>query len=213
MPRTPHEGEDAVSAPEPAEPATSFEWTQYPGHGPAEEFLGRPATALELGCGTGTAAAHLAGTGVKVTALDLVAGQIAEAREQWEGTANLGFLQADALDHLAATDAIYDAVYSIWGAVWFIEPGELLPLIARRLAPGGVLAFSQAEPDPGRYGPTTTRGRAPDGSRISVRRWNLAPETWAGLLDRHGFTHIGVHIHPAPHPGDMGTLMARAHVL
>ncbi|GGV13941.1 hypothetical protein [Streptomyces spectabilis] len=44
------------------------------------------------------------------------------------------------------------------GAVWFTDPDRLLPLIARRLAPGGVLAFAHAEPTGETYGPQSLRG-------------------------------------------------------
>ncbi len=220
MPRTPHEGDDVMSVPavadahsdEADEFDTVFEWTQYPGHGPAEDILGRPATALELGCGNGLAAAHLALPGVKVTGLDVSDAHIAAARGRWEGIDELNFVAAEACEYLAATQDTYDAVYSIWGAVWFCEPDRLLPLIAERLNPGGVLVFSQAEPEPGHYGPSMARVRGAGDGRTAVRRWNLAPETWAAHLVRHGFEDLGVHIHPAPHPGDMGTLMGRGYV-
>ncbi|MEU2558399.1 methyltransferase domain-containing protein [Streptomyces longispororuber] len=51
-------------------------------------------------------------------------------------------MHADAVEYLSCTPTVFDAVYSVWGAVWFTDPDRLLPLIARRLAPGGVLAFA-----------------------------------------------------------------------
>lgn len=48
-----------------------FCWTQYAGHGPGPELLGDPASALELGCGTGRAVAYLVQQGVKATGMDL----------------------------------------------------------------------------------------------------------------------------------------------
>lgn len=41
----------------------------------------------------------------------------------------------------------------MWGAVWFTDLDDLIPLIAKRLNPGGVLAFSHAEAIEGYYGP------------------------------------------------------------
>lgn len=54
-----------------AQRAGRFEWTQYPGHGPGAEVLGRPRRALELGPAEGAEAAHLARQGVEVTGVDL----------------------------------------------------------------------------------------------------------------------------------------------
>lgn len=63
----PYKGEGVQSA----HRAGRFEWTQYPGHGPGAEVLGRPRRALELGPAEGAEAAHLARQGVEVTGVDL----------------------------------------------------------------------------------------------------------------------------------------------
>ena len=54
---------------------------------------------------------------------------------------------------LAKARREWDAVFSNWGAAFFIDPEILLPLILPRLAPGGVLAFSSVEPLDPCYGP------------------------------------------------------------
>lgn len=46
---------------------------------------------------------------------------------------------------------------------------------------------------------------------LTVLRWQYAPETWADILKRHGFTDIEAYVLKAPEPGDLGTLMVRAH--
>lgn len=48
-----------------------FGWTQYPGHGPGPELLGKPSTTLELGFGTGRALGFLLSQGVKAAGVDL----------------------------------------------------------------------------------------------------------------------------------------------
>lgn len=202
----PYNGEGTPAAPA----ADSFEWTQYPGHGPGPGFLGQPRTALELGSAEGKEAVHLARTGVEVTALDLSPAQTARARLWWEGTPGLSFVNADACDYLAETTSSFDAVFSIWGAVWFTDPERLVPAVARRLNPGGVFAFSQAEPIEGFYGPQAMYGNGLSGRRLPVLRWSYSPGMWADLLERNRFTGVEAAVLAAPEPDNVGTLMVRA---
>jgi SAM-dependent methyltransferase len=202
----PHHGEGEQPAPE----ADGFAWTQYEGHGPGAESLGSPHTALELGCAEGKEAVYLARTGVEVTAVDFSAAQVARARRWWDGTPGLAFVHAEACDHLAATETTYDAVFSIWGALWFTDPDALIPLIAKRLNPGGTLAFSQSEPIEGHYGPQAMYGNGLAGRKLALLRWGYPPEWWADLLKRTGFVNVDAQVLPAPNPEHVGTLMVRA---
>lgn len=117
-----------------------FRWTQYADHGPGPELLGTPTSALEVGCGTGRAMATLAAQGVKVTGVDLSPVMVEKASERW-GPSGVQIHCAEVLDYLSGTDETWDAVYSVFGAVWFTDPLKLFPLIAARLNPGGLLAF------------------------------------------------------------------------
>ncbi|WP_156727674.1 class I SAM-dependent methyltransferase [Streptomyces apocyni] len=202
----PHKGDGEPPAPD----VDTFEWTQHPGHGPADDFLGGPRTALELGSAEGREAVFLARKGVDVTALDFSSAQVERARRWWGGVDHLRFVHAEACDFLASTDATYDTVFSIWGAVWFTDPGNLIPLVAKRLNPGGVFAFSQAEPIEGYYGPQAMYGNGLSGRKLTVLRWNYAPETWADILKRDGFTDVDAQVLAAPDPADVGTLLVRA---
>ncbi|OEV26979.1 methyltransferase type 11 [Streptomyces nanshensis] len=204
----PHKGDGAPSPPV----VDSFEWTQYPGHGPGAGFLGQPRTALELGSAEGKEAVFLARMGVETTALDFSPAQTARARLWWEGTPGLSFVNAEACDYLADTSATFDAVFSRWGAVWFTDPEKLIPLIARRLNPGGVLALSQAEPIEGFYGPQAMYGNGLSGRRLPVLRWSYSTEMWEDLLKRSGFTGVEASVLPAPEPDNVGTLMVRARI-
>ncbi|WP_406383313.1 class I SAM-dependent methyltransferase [Streptomyces sp. NBC_01618] len=204
----PHRGKGEQPAPE----ADVFAWTQYDGHGPGEEFLGAPRTALELGAAEGREAVHLARKGVDVVALDFSAAQVARARRWWGEEPNLTFVQAEVVDHLTHTEATYDAVFSIWGAIWFTDPETLIPLIAERLNPGGVLAFSQAEPIEGFHGPQPMYGNGLSGRKLTLLRWSYSPQWWADLLKRHGFAEVDAQVLAAPNPEDVGTLMVRARV-
>ncbi|GAB2776476.1 class I SAM-dependent methyltransferase [Streptomyces daliensis] len=186
-----------------------FDWTQYPGHGPGAELLGTPRTALDLGCGDGAEAAYLARHhGVQVTGVDHSSAQIQRARRSRTGP-GLTFVEAEACAFLAATDTVWDAVYSCWGAIWFTDPERLLPLIAPRLAPGGVLVFAHAEALEGYYGPQGIYAYGLRGPRRLEVRWAYTPDTWADLLKHHGFTDIDTRLE-APDPQNVRTLLVRA---
>ncbi|WP_405915892.1 class I SAM-dependent methyltransferase [Streptomyces sp. NBC_00728] len=206
----PHRGEGD----QPAPVVDRFEWTQYPGHGPGAELLGAPRRALDLGPAEGKEAVYLARQGVRVTGVDLSPVQVERARGWWNGVPGLDFVHADVCDYLASGAELFDVVYSVWGAVWFTDPEQVFPLVAKRLAPGGVLAFSQAESIPGAYGPQRMQGKWLEGREreLTVLRWQYTPEVWTDLLKRHGFTDIQASVLEAPEAGKVGTLLARARI-
>ncbi|NSC22966.1 class I SAM-dependent methyltransferase [Streptomyces albus subsp. chlorinus] len=196
---------------QPAPPADRFDWTQYPGHGPDADLLGPCKTALELGPGEGTEAAYLARLGVQVTAVDFSAVQVERARRFWADEPGVTFVCAEVCSYLDQANTTFDAVFSNWGAVWFTDPDELMPRIRRRLAPGGVLVFSHAEPG-NAYGPQQMHGKWLEGREreLTVLRWQYPPQEWADRLKRIGFDRIDARIHPAPETGQMGTLIVQA---
>lgn len=204
----PHRGEGD----QPAPVVDRFEWTQYPGHGPGAELLGSPRRALDLGPAEGKEAVFLARQGVEVTGVDLSLVQVERARKWWSGVPGLTFIHADVRDSLTSDTELFDAIYSVWGAVWFTDPEQVFPLVAERLAPGGVFAFSQAEPIPGAYGPQPMRGKWLEGREreLTVLRWQYTPEAWSDLLKRHGFTDVDATVLAAPEAGKLGTLIVRA---
>ncbi|MET9862117.1 class I SAM-dependent methyltransferase [Streptomyces smyrnaeus] len=197
---------------QPVPSADRFEWTQYPGHGPDADLLGPCRTALELGPGEGADAAYLARLGVQVTAVDFSQVQVERARRFWAAEPGLTFVQAEACTYLDQSDTLFDAVFSNWGAVWFTDPEELMPRILRRLATGGVLVFSQAEPGDA-YGPQQMHGKWLEGREreLTVLRWQYPPQAWTDILKRAGFTHVDARIVPAPEPSALGTLLVEAH--
>ncbi|WP_059005631.1 class I SAM-dependent methyltransferase [Streptomyces specialis] len=186
-----------------------FCWTQYAGHGPGPEVLGDPASSLELGCGTGRALAHLVRQGVKGTGVDLSPVMVANITERW-GPLGARFVCAEVLEHLSTETETYDAVYSIFGAVWFTDPARLLPLIAARLNPGGVLAFSQPPAIPGAYGPQGMYKGGFAGKAMYTYRYSYTPRKWQSLLLKAGFAEADVQILEAPRQDHIGTLLARA---
>lgn len=195
-----------------APPVDRVNWTQYPGHGPGAEFLGTPRTALELGSATCVAAVALArATGAEVTCVDSSPAQVGRTRLWWGQEPGITIIEADVLAYLAETRRQWDAVFSNWGAVFFIDPAVLLPLVLPRLSPGGVLAFSSVEPLHPCYGPQVVYGNGYRGRRLAVVRWMLSPAQWTAALEQHGFVDIDVHVLPAKQANHVGTLMGRAH--
>jgi hypothetical protein len=66
---------------------------------------------------------------VQVTGLNLSPVAVKPLTERW-GPRGGEFICAEVLEHLAVGTDMYDAVYSIFGAVWFTDPVKLFPLIA-----------------------------------------------------------------------------------
>ncbi|MGW0826061.1 hypothetical protein [Streptomyces sp. NPDC002845] len=75
-----------------------------------------------------------------------------------EGRPGLSFVHADVTDYLAADTTVYDAIYSVWGAVWFTDPEHLFPLIAQRLTPVGSSPSARPSPLSGRTGHSPCTG-------------------------------------------------------
>ncbi|WP_328404367.1 class I SAM-dependent methyltransferase [Streptomyces sp. NBC_00390] len=187
-----------------------FHWTQYAGHGPGPELLDDPSTVLEIGCGTGRAVAYLAQSGIKATGVDLSPVMVKKTAERW-GPKGAAFVCAEVLEHLRDRTQTYDAIYSIFGAVWFTDPTKLFPLVIERLNPGGVLAFSHPPAIPGAYGPQGMYKGGFTGKAMYTYRYSYTPERWTQMLEKAGFRDVEASVLDAPEPGHIGTLLIRAH--
>ncbi|MEU1816537.1 class I SAM-dependent methyltransferase [Streptomyces roseifaciens] len=192
---------------------TWFNWTQYPDHGPDVGVLGvgQEAALLELGCGTGGNLAHIAALGHRAVGVDVSPVQLKAARERWGALPGLELHQCGALDFMSETADRFDAVYSVFGAVWFTDPDQMLPAIRQVLKPGGVLAFSQRPAVEGCYGCQASYiNQADDPNPLVVKRWDYTPGMWADRLKQHGFRHpLAKEIGP-PDGWKTGTLLVRA---
>ena len=104
----------------------------------------------------------------------------------------------------------YEAIYSIFGAAWFADPARLFPLVAQRLTPGGVFAFSQPPAIPGAYGPQGMYKGGFAGKALFTYRYSYTPRKWESLLLRAGFEKAEVRVLDAPEPDHIGTLIGRA---
>ncbi|MFD7444379.1 class I SAM-dependent DNA methyltransferase [Streptomyces sp. NPDC059909] len=188
---------------------TWFNWTQYPDHGPGAEILdiGLGSAVLELGCGTGGNLAHLATLGTCAIGVDVSPAQLAIAKDRWGYMSSLEWEHAEAVAYLTQTGEEFDAVFSVFGAAWFTDPDVLLPLVRKRLRPGGVFAFSHRPAIEGCYG---RQAAFINRSENEDPRWDYEPDRWVGILAEHGFTATA-EVLPAP-PGDrtVGTLLVHA---
>ncbi len=102
------------------------------------ERLGNPGTVLEIGCGWGSLARHLADRGAKVTAISLSDEQLAWARER-HGAAPIDFRKQDYRDVEGQFDAIasVEMVEAVGQQFW----PDFFDCIARCLKPGGRAAI------------------------------------------------------------------------
>ncbi|MCX4972576.1 bifunctional 2-polyprenyl-6-hydroxyphenol methylase/3-demethylubiquinol 3-O-methyltransferase UbiG [Streptomyces sp. NBC_00620] len=169
-----------------------MEWTTHRGLGPGAEILGRDLrqrSVLELGCGPGHNAAHLAARhGAIVTGVDLVGLQVRRARSHYGRLDRVTFVAGHAVTFLQATGEQYDAIYSVFGAIGLVAPELLLPAIAEHLRAGRILAFSVPHPARGGRRPSSDdRPRwdfvtLPDGSRLPIARWEFDANRWDAHL-------------------------------
>lgn len=116
-----------------------------------EEFVARldiPAGArvLDVACGTGNTAIPLARRGCIVTGIDLSTKQLGHARENAaaQGLA-ITFEEGDA-EALPYGNATFDAVVSVFGAMFAPRPELVASEFARVLRPGGRLAMGNWGP-------------------------------------------------------------------
>jgi SAM-dependent methyltransferase len=120
--------------------------------GAAEAFvagLGLPAGArvLDVACGTGNLAIPLARMGCVVTGVDIAANLLVQARERAETEGlEVRFDEGDA-EALPYADASFDAVVSMFGAMFAPRPEMVAAELARVLRPGGTLAMANWNPE------------------------------------------------------------------
>lgn len=119
--------------------------------GSADEFVARLALApgsrvLDVACGTGNSALPLARSGAIVTGVDIATNLLEQARERAaaEGL-SITFDEGDA-EALPYADASFDAITTMFGAMFAPRPGVVASEFARVLKPGGTLAMANWNP-------------------------------------------------------------------
>ncbi|MET7701093.1 class I SAM-dependent methyltransferase [Streptomyces sp. NPDC005485] len=189
-----------------------FYWAWGQDAGPGAEVLGNLAGRCvgDLGAGAARHAAHLAlqHQPARVTAVDASPAQHAMATDLYGYLApRLRIVHSDVVPHLHAMRGTYDVLYSVFGAIDFTDPRELLPATAAALRPGGRLVFATlahylsgtpAQPD---VVAADVSAKTPDGEEATMRRWVLQEHVWTKLLDEAGFTEITITVLPATAEG------------
>jgi ubiquinone/menaquinone biosynthesis C-methylase UbiE len=104
------------------------------------------AQALDVACGTGNVAIPLARQGCVVTGVDIAPNLLEQARSRAaaEGVAAT-FDEGDA-EHLPYGDGTFDAVVSMFGAMFAPRPERVAAEAARVLRPGGLLGMANWTP-------------------------------------------------------------------
>ncbi len=101
----------------------------------------RAGQFLDLGCGVGTTAAHVAAerVGATITGVDLSSAMIAIARERHH-LPNLRFVAGEALEHVAPE--AFDLTFSRHGVMFFADPRTAFIQLRRAMRPEAPLVFS-----------------------------------------------------------------------
>jgi SAM-dependent methyltransferase len=98
---------------------------------------------LDVGCGCGDTtlaiAARVGATGQAV-GIDISSPMLARARERATGLASVRFVEADAQTH-AFEPGAFDAIYSRFGVMFFVDPVAAFANMRAALAPQGRVAF------------------------------------------------------------------------
>jgi SAM-dependent methyltransferase len=105
------------------------------------------ARVLDVACGTGNLAIPLARGGAVVTGVDIAPNLLVQARERAsaEGLSAV-FDEGDAED-LPYADGSFDAVVTMFGAMFAPRPEVVASELARVLKPGGLLAMANWNPE------------------------------------------------------------------
>ncbi len=119
--------------------------------GGASEFvarLGIPAGArvLDVACGTGNVAIPLARMGAAVTGVDIAPNLLAQARERAEAEGLQAVFDEGDAEALPYVDASFDAVVTMFGAMFAPRPEVVASELARVLKPGGLLGMANWNP-------------------------------------------------------------------
>jgi SAM-dependent methyltransferase len=117
----------------------------------AADFAARLAISpgsrvLDVATGTGNLAIPLARMGAVVTGVDIAPNLLVQARERAAAESlTVAFDEGDA-EQLPYPDASFDAVVTIFGAMFAPRPALVASELARVLKPGGLLAMANWDP-------------------------------------------------------------------
>lgn len=104
------------------------------------------AQVLDVACGTGNVAIPLARRGAQVTGIDIAPNLLEQARQRAEAEGlQICFDEGDA-EQLPYPDATFDAVVTMFGAMFAPQPELVVSECSRVLRPGGLLAMANWTP-------------------------------------------------------------------
>ncbi len=117
----------------------------------AEDFVGRlpisPGShVLDVACGTGNSAIPLARLGCIVTGVDIAPNLLVQARERAAAEGLTATFDEGDAEQLPYPDASFDAVVTMFGAMFAPRPELVASELARVLKPGGLLAMANWNP-------------------------------------------------------------------
>ncbi len=117
----------------------------------AEAFVSRldlaaGAQVLDVACGTGNVSLPLARRGARVTGVDIAPNLLEQARARADAEGlEIRFEEGDA-EQLPFPDGTFDAVVTMFGAMFAPQPEQVVAECARVLKPGGLLAMANWTP-------------------------------------------------------------------
>ncbi len=167
----------------------------------AEAFVSRlaipsGARVLDVACGTGNSAIPLARRGAVVTGVDIAPNLLAQARDRSRAEGlEITFDEGDA-EQLPYPDRSFDAVVTMFGAMFAPRPEIVAAEFARVLKPGGLLAMANWNPGSfsGRMFAVGSRHAAPPSALPAPVLWG-DESTVRERLSAH-FTGIATEIVP-----------------
>ena len=101
---------------------------------------------LDVACGTGNTAIPLARRGCTVTGVDIATNLLAQARERAAAEKLPATFDEGDAEQLPYADASFDAVVTMFGAMFAPRPELVASELARVLKPGGLLAMANWNP-------------------------------------------------------------------
>jgi ubiquinone/menaquinone biosynthesis C-methylase UbiE len=117
----------------------------------AEQFvqrlnIARGARVVDVACGTGNLAIPLARGGAVVTGVDIAPNLLVQARERAAAENLVATFDEGDAEKLPYADGSFDAVVSMFGAMFAPRPEIVASELARVLKPGGLLAMANWNP-------------------------------------------------------------------
>jgi SAM-dependent methyltransferase len=104
------------------------------------------ARVLDVACGTGNVAIPLARRGLAVTGVDIAANLLVQARERADAEGLAATFDEGDAEQLPYAAGSFDAVVTMFGAMFAPRPERVASELARVLKPGGLLAMANWNP-------------------------------------------------------------------